>query len=166
MIRDLRYQISKALGSKANLECGLLDVILSGGRGYRLGECITVRDGEQPGKPSIANTGRKNDDPNGPNHDDPNGLNSSDLNFPNDEFEAAGARRNWTLQELGKGQKLRAPDVQRECGCSLTTAKRDLAALKEEGRIEFVGTRRTGHYRLKERHQAPLEMRQATKPIA
>ena len=32
--------------------------------------------------------------------------------------------------------------------CSLTTAQRDLKALKDEGKIEFVGSTRTGHYRL------------------
>jgi DeoR/GlpR family transcriptional regulator of sugar metabolism len=32
--------------------------------------------------------------------------------------------------------------------CSVKTAQRDLTALKDEGKIEYVGASRTGYYRL------------------
>jgi hypothetical protein len=62
--------------------------------------------------------------------------------------DAAGARHAWILQELAKGRRLKAPDVAEHFGCSVKTAQRDLTALKDEGKIEFVGSPRTGFYRI------------------
>ncbi len=62
--------------------------------------------------------------------------------------DAATARRAWILQELTKERQLKAPDVAEQFSCSVKTARRDLTALKDEGRIEFVGAARTGFYRL------------------
>jgi hypothetical protein len=43
---------------------------------------------------------------------------------------------------------LKVADVVGQFNCSEKTAKRDLAAHREEGEIDFVGTKRSGHYRL------------------
>jgi DNA-binding response OmpR family regulator len=153
LIRDIRKRIRDALGSQANIECHDEDVILSGGTGYRLSEKISVQDGLGTVLGKDQGHDRENrgiDDPNrvpnDPNLDDPNDPNPDDPNDPDDKAEA---RRIWLLQELRKGRELQAPDIVQEFRCSLTTAKRDLKSLKDKGQIEFVGTRRTGHYRLK-----------------
>ena len=68
------------------------------------------------------------------------------LDVPSD---AAGAHRGWILQRLTAGHQLQAPDVAAQFKCSVKTAQRDLQALKEERKIEFVGTPRSGYYRLR-----------------
>jgi predicted ArsR family transcriptional regulator len=49
---------------------------------------------------------------------------------------------------LSKGRKLRVPAISKGLDCSARTARRELAALKAEGLIEFVGAPKTGYYRL------------------
>jgi len=140
-IRDLRDHIAAAL-RKANLEYGREDVILSGGPGYRFADCLTVQvEGEGSRR---ENQGRdvSDDDPDVPNDPDPDDPNDSE-----EEIEAK-SRRDWIIEELSKGRRLRAPDIKKELKCSLKTAKRDLKSLKGTGRIEFVGSPSTGHYRL------------------
>jgi DNA-binding response OmpR family regulator len=150
LIRDIRDRITDALRSKANIDCLDEDVILSGGPGYRLSEKLSVQDGPDTASGKDKGHGRDNrciDDPNR----DPDDSNPDDPNDPNpdDPDVKTESRRNWVLQELGKGRKLRTTDIVQEFGCSLETAKRDLKSLKANGVIEFVGTRRTGYYRLK-----------------
>jgi biotin operon repressor len=154
IIRDLRKRITTAL-AEAGITCGNADVILSGGPGYRLHESISVsvQDGEGENGLQIQGHDRRirdPDDPNVPDRDDPNVPDLGDPDDPNVLDRDAEGRRIWILQELAKGRRLRGPDVVRNFGCSRKTAKRDLRALKNEGQIEFVGTSRTGHYRLKE----------------
>jgi DNA-binding response OmpR family regulator len=60
------------------------------------------------------------------------------------------ARRQWIMAELTKGRVLRAPAISNDLNCSQTTVKRDLDALRAEGRIEFVGPAKTGFYQIKE----------------
>ena len=86
------------------------------------------------------------DVPNVRNEDVPNVPNGDVPDVPDD---AAGARRVWILQRLAAAHQLQAPDVAKQFRCSLKTATRDLKSLKDGGQIEFVGARRTGHYRLK-----------------
>jgi hypothetical protein len=66
---------------------------------------------------------------------------------PEDEFDL-NDRERWFLEELGTGRRQTARGVQERFGVSEKTAKRDLAYLKAAGRVEFVGTRRKGRYRL------------------
>jgi len=49
------------------------------------------------------------------------------------------------LLELAPGVRLKAPAVAKHLDCSPKTAQRDLTALKDEGRIEYVGAARTGY---------------------
>jgi hypothetical protein len=81
-----------------------------------------------------------------PNGDVPNVRNGDVPDVPDD---AAETRRVWILQRLAEGHQLRAPDVVKEFRCSVKTAQRDLQALKEKEKIEFVGATRTGFYRLR-----------------
>ena len=57
-------------------------------------------------------------------------------------------RQRWYLDALASGQDVRARHLQRLWNVSEKTARRDIAALKERGMIEFVGPLRTGRYRL------------------
>ena len=49
---------------------------------------------------------------------------------------------------IRSGERLRVPGFAEKLGCSYTTAKREIDALKADGRIEFVGPSKTGHYTL------------------
>jgi len=51
--------------------------------------------------------------------------------------------------ELRKGRELRVPAIASELACSPQTVKRELEALKDEGRSEFTGPSKTVYYRLK-----------------
>lgn len=57
-------------------------------------------------------------------------------------------RQRWYLDALAAGKEIRVADLRRRWGVSEKTARRDVAALKYHGMIEFVGTRRRGRYRL------------------
>lgn len=56
-------------------------------------------------------------------------------------------RQLWFLQQLMSGQLVRAIDLRRRWAVSEKTAKRDIALLKKQGLIEFVGAFKTGNYR-------------------
>jgi hypothetical protein len=137
-IRDLRNDIVELLRSQASLKCGRKDVILSGGRGYRFADCVSVRDGDLPETAPITDMDSESDLPNVRNGYVPN--------VPDD---AAGARRVWILQRLAEGVQLKAPDVATQFKCSVKTAQRDLQSLKNEGLVEFSGSTRTGYYLLR-----------------
>ena len=55
-IRDLRDVIIEALRNEANLTCGRKDIILGGGRGYRLAESVSVHFAGQKGNVDITVT--------------------------------------------------------------------------------------------------------------
>lgn len=58
-------------------------------------------------------------------------------------------RQAWVLAQLRARKKLRRKDIEDEFKVSIATAKRDLMALGD--RIEFIGPKGSGHYRLKKR---------------
>jgi len=53
------------------------------------------------------------------------------------------------LAVLGEDGGLRAPDIAKRLKVSVPPARRDLAALKRQGAVRFVGSARAGHYRLR-----------------
>jgi predicted DNA-binding transcriptional regulator YafY len=57
---------------------------------------------------------------------------------------------------LAAERRLNARDVAKQFGCSVKTAQRDLAALRDEEKIEFVGAARTGYYRLRPPREAAI----------
>ena len=141
IIRDLRDDIIEALRSHANLAYGRGDVILSRGPGYRFSDCITVQDGGTGDIGDTMDTAGSRDVPNSPT---PDVLNVRDV--PNPE---AKGRRLWVLEQLHQGIRVKAPDIVKQFKCSKKTAHRDLLALKNQGKIEFVGAARTGAYRVR-----------------
>lgn len=134
-IRDLRRDITESLRNKASIISLHKDVILSGDGGYRLAECLTVRFIDPAAITDIAVMG-----------DADNVRNDNVRNVHDDE---AGGRRAWILQQLQQGHQLRAPAAAKQFKCHVKTAQRDLTALKNEKRIEFVGSPRTGYYRIR-----------------
>jgi hypothetical protein len=138
-IRDLRDDIMELLRNQKNIICGHKDVVLSGESGYRFSDRVTVQFADPPTVKDITDTDGASDVPN----DD-----VRDVFDVRDD--AAGARHAWILQELAKGRRLKAPDVAEHFSCSVKTAQRDLTALKDIGKIEFVGAARTGHYSLRQ----------------
>jgi len=107
-IRGLRNYIVELLRNQASLKCGRNDVILSGGRGYRFADCVSVRDGDLPETAPITDMDSESDVPNVRNGNVPNVRNGDVPNIPDD---AAGARRVWILQRLAEGVQLKAPEV-------------------------------------------------------
>ncbi|MCA9026720.1 MAG: DeoR family transcriptional regulator, partial [Planctomycetaceae bacterium] len=91
-----------------------------------------------------------------PNHVPVNGQNVPDRvpvkrkNVPNapDDVPDLNARQQWVMTQIEKGTEVRASMVVEQFGCSQKTAKRDLSDLREKRLVRFVGSPRTGHYRL------------------
>lgn len=142
-IRDLRQHIERCLLTHANIECKGDEVILSGGPGYRFAPSLTVHQAGVPEITDIKDTAGETDVPN---------VRYPDVRDVPDD--AALPRRAWILQRLASGDRLQAPAVARHFKCSVKTAQRDLTALKEEGKIEFVGPPRTGFYLLRDRRDS------------
>lgn len=145
-IRDLRDDIMERLRNRAGIVCGQKDVILSGESGYRFVDRLTVQFADAPVIRDITDITDTDDDGHVPNDDVRDVFDVRD--------DAAGARLAWILQELTKGRRLKAPDVAEHFGCSVKTAQRDLTALKDDGKVEFVGAPRTGFYRVRQAPEA------------
>ncbi|NLG64825.1 MAG: response regulator [Actinobacteria bacterium] len=134
-IRSLRRRISESLAA-VGIECGESDVILSGSHGYRLAATVTVQRATRvPNEGATAVGPQATTLGTGANGD---GTGDTDLN----------ERQIWVLDELRRAGRLCRCDVEKQCDCSERTAKRDLAALRAKGLIEYVDTPRPGHYRL------------------
>lgn len=138
-IRDLRDDVTASLRGQAGIICERKDVIQSGGPGYRFAESVTVRYANASAITDIADIDESEDAPNVPDSDVRNAF---------DVLDNAAARREWILQQLAEGVELKAPNVANQFKCSVKTAQRDLTALKDEGKIEYVGAPRTGYYQL------------------
>jgi len=59
-------------------------------------------------------------------------------------------RQQWFLNQLDAGESVRGTDLANHWNVTEKTAKRDIADLKKQGIIEFVGSPKTGSYSLKE----------------
>jgi hypothetical protein len=64
-------------------------------------------------------------------------------------------RQRWFMDQLAQGKSVKATDLRRRWAVSEKTAKRDIAALKNRGLIEFSGSFKTGAYRLVRYPQRP-----------
>ena len=60
-------------------------------------------------------------------------------------------RQKWFLLQLQTGHKRSADHIASQFNISLKTAKRDIADLKEKGKIRFRGSKKTGYYVLAEK---------------
>ncbi|MEX0718161.1 MAG: response regulator [Planctomycetaceae bacterium] len=147
-IRDLRTEIMDALRDEAGVKCGRNDVILSGGRGYRLSPSVAVVDAGDGNHRRLQAHEHRHIVPDDPEKDP---VNSGVIDPVPDTEACSGAamdRHAWILNAFAQGRELRAPAIAEALGCSLATIKRDIDALKAEGKVEFVGSPRKGHYRL------------------
>lgn len=138
-VRDLREAIRAALRDGANIICGKDDVVLSGGPGYRLSESVAIELSPDivDMTTDIMDTGDVRDD-----------YDQSDSDVLDVPDAPALARQAWIIEQLEKGVQLKGPDIAQNFACSAKTAHRDLTALKQAGTIEFVGTARSGYYRI------------------
>lgn len=83
------------------------------------------------------------DDPNGdpdrdPDHDRETARSSTGMSL----------RQSWFLEALRAGRQVGVAELEERWDISKKTARRDIAALKARGVIEYVGSRRAGTYRL------------------
>ncbi len=135
-IRDFRTKAFSLLRSELRIEVGREDIIQSGDRGYQLTEKITVVNGNDPVR----------DPANEPDEPDPALQNEPDMSLTE--------RQEWVVGQLQEGRRLQIGMAIKELKCSRSTAKREIAGLRERGLIEFIGNGRAGHYKLKEPVQA------------
>lgn len=123
-VRDFRRNVADALGQELGLKVERDDVLETCKTGYRLNARITVKDLRHAAPPmAVLESGGGVDDD-------------------------TTRRRDQIMALLRAGERLRVPGLADKIGCSFTTAKREVDALKSEGRIEFVGPSKTGHYRI------------------
>lgn len=66
------------------------------------------------------------------------------INCP--EFTRLNPRQEWFLERVARNEKCTAEDIASHWYITLRTAKRDIALLRDDGRIIFVGSRRLGRY--------------------
>ncbi|MEZ6053565.1 MAG: DeoR family transcriptional regulator [Planctomycetaceae bacterium] len=152
-IHGLRKRIAQKVRKDAKIEIGDQDIIRSKGEGYRINERVSVVVGAR----RLVVTGNVPDhEIDVPNHVPVNGQNVPDRvpvkrkNVPNapDDVPDLNARQQWVMTQIEKGTEVRASMVVEQFGCSQKTAKRDLSDLREKRLVRFVGSPRTGHYRL------------------
>lgn len=129
-VRDFRAKTAKLMLGEVNVVLEKNDVIQSKGQGYRLSGKITVQEGHDPKRDRDHAAGDPINDPDG----DP--LNE---------------RQEWVLTQLKGGKQLQIDHLAKQFPRSKTTTKRDLTDLRRRGLIEFEGSPRTGHWRLKAR---------------
>ncbi len=120
-------------------------------------EVMELAEREKFGPPAVRSTGA--DLHGGPAKRVLNDRDSDRINDPEDDRvrKSAGPsrrreinlRQRWYLDALAAGRDIGADDLRRRWNVSEKTARRDMAALKERGAIEFVGTPRSGRYQLR-----------------
>lgn len=163
------FTLSRALLEPCGIQCGMEDVIQSGGPGCRFHKWIVVRDGEAD-KASPGDNGRAAGIGNMPlGHDvtvnvtdgpaaltdgpDDTGRGTGNvpdhLGLDTDSRGPAATRRQWIMDQWGKGRPLKVRAIAEELGVCERTVKRELGALRRAGVIEVVGPSRTGHYQLR-----------------
>lgn len=143
-VLEFRKKVIQRLLDEANVTCGRTDVINSGGPGYRLQDWITVDVGTRVA--ALAGAGAST----GPRSDSAQVDASDDSQDDHDSSAVDGLneRQSWAVSQLRQGVQLQIRHVIDRFGCSSTTAKRDLTALKTAGLVRFTGSARAGHYQL------------------
>jgi len=137
-VRHFRNRACEVILEEANIKMDRLhDVILNDRRyGYRLSSKITVYDADDPvHEPQSSHRDVVNDPQNGAADD------THDL--------AINDRQRWALAQMRTAGSLRKADLVDQFHCSVTTAERDLRALRRRGLVEFVGATRTGRWQLR-----------------
>lgn len=156
-VRDFRRHVAEQLGRELGLKVQPDDVIETAKAGYRLNARIVVKDLRITGSPppenarpngsrEPANTGSGERVPGADSR--ANTRSGERVNEGLDD--AANEKREQILALIRGGARLRVPGFAEKLRCSYATAKREIDALKAEGRIEFVGPAKTGYYTLAE----------------
>ncbi len=136
-VLEFRNKVAQRLLEEANITCERTSIIASGGPGYRLQEWITIESGTSVSmhdSNALAETEVAEREEQAASDK----LLASDLN----------ERQGWALSQLKQGIQLQIRHLIDRFGCSSTTAKRDLSAMKGEGLLRFVGSARAGYYTL------------------
>ncbi len=126
LIKEFRDRSSDLLAEHCGLECGLRDIIGSGGGGYHLKEWVDARvagaeaKAAAPGAKATPAAPRKG---------------AADPQF--------NERQAWILGQLRKGVHLRRPDIIRHTKKNRSTVNRDIKGLRDAGLIE---THADGYY--------------------
>jgi len=166
-MRTIRKNATDRLMEMLGVRVGNEDVIVNDGvHGYCLKEWITVRDETNQAAAVPSPAGRDADGAGGDADGDTDAEPDRDTDEPDEgardtdgrepdtdrpahDTDAGGERRRQRILELLQAnQGLQAPTIASRVRCSLATAKREMAALRKAGVVEFVGHARTGHYRL------------------
>jgi DNA-binding response OmpR family regulator len=176
IVCSFRKRAAAAL-AESGIVCGPQDLIASGGAGYRLNSWLTViaaggdpvNAGDDPDRGPVNAHGAPVTKPNDPDDDtddpvnDPVERRRDPVNGSGDpdhdpvtavddpDGDPVNDRQGRIVRFLKRGDAIRVSDVVLRCDCSHSTAKRDLTSLRRRGLIEFIGSPRTGHYRLKSR---------------
>ena len=152
-IRTIRRNATERLMEILGVRVGNEDVIVNDGvHGYCLKEWITVRDEANqaaavPSRDVDGACGDADGEPDRDTDEPDEGARDTDGREP-DTDAGCERRRQRILELLQANQGLQAPTIAARVRCSLATAKREMAALRKAGAVEFVGHARTGHYRL------------------
>lgn len=153
-IHQLRKRISTAVLKEAHIDVGDQDIVRSKGLGYRISDAVTVVVGARRAVAvEVASAGHFPNDPDHNRHV-PDRVPINGQNVPDDDPDVAddvpdlNARQHWVLSQIRKGAEVRVNMVVTQFGCSQKTAKRDLSDLRDRRLVRFVGSPRTGHYRL------------------
>ncbi|MHC4878493.1 MAG: response regulator [Planctomycetota bacterium] len=176
MVCNFRKRATAVL-NESGITCGPQDLIASGGAGYRLSSWLNVTGagddpvnvGHDPDRDPVNAHGDPvtgQNDPDGDTDDpvnDPDEKRRDPVNGTRDpdhdpvtviddpDGDPVNDRQSRIVRFLRRGDTIRVSDVVLRCDCSHSTAKRDLSTLRRRGVIEFIGSPRTGHYRLKNR---------------
>lgn len=131
--RTIRGQASRLLKRHLNIDVGPQDILEHNDQGYRLNAWIEVVFAEDEGGSSEqANV-------------------ASEEAGVVDGLGLAGPMKKrcvWIIDQLAKGDNLRAGDMEKALNCSRKTALRAFSVLKDHGLIGFAGSSKTGHYYL------------------
>lgn len=137
-VLEFRKRVEERLLSEANVSIERKDIIVSGGPGYRFKDWITLEMGKRPRTLEVEKLSENSV---------ASGAGDEKLAM-SDSFSHYNERQQWILRQLKREVQLQARHVVDHFGCSSTTAKRDLVALKSEGVIRFCGSARAGFYQL------------------
>ena len=140
-IRNFRNRVKRILLARANvaIDPGVDLIVNDREYGYRFSEKIVVversdllmTDREEAGEEPVAER-----------------LEEQRASDGTPVVQAEDARTRWILAELAKAGRIRRWQVTLRTGCSDATARRALVRLREEGRIVFEGSARSGFWRL------------------
>ncbi|MCL2646091.1 MAG: response regulator [Phycisphaerales bacterium] len=125
-VRDFRRNATSKLKRELGMKVGHCDVIETANAGYRFNAWITIKNPPPPITEARQDGKQKMEE----FSDDP-----------------SIQRQLQILALLSSGERLRVPAIQDKLGLSFITAKREVDALRVQGKIEFVGAAKTGYWR-------------------